>query len=142
MNIITPYLFVYGSLRSGFTNPAYQYLAQYFSYAGEGIVKGTFYEKNNSPVAVPTTDEHFLVGELYKLNNAEEFSWSFEQLDDYEGIHVLPGEEALYKRALVEVLQNGGTETAWIYWYNKSVADLPKIETGDLHVYLQQKNLG
>lgn len=140
MNTASPYLFVYGTLRSGFKNPAYEYLAQYFSFAGEGKVKGTFYEKDNNPVAVPTMGDHFLVGELYKLNNTEEFSWAFEQLDDYEGIHVLPGEETLYKRELVEVLQNDKTHTAWIYWYNRTVADLPIIETGDLLVYLQQKN--
>ncbi len=140
MNMSSPYLFVYGSLRSGFKNPAYDYLTQYFSFVGEGKVLGHFYEMDNNPVAIPTDDEHFLVGELYKLKNDDEFSWAFEQLDDYEGLHVLAGEIPLYKRSLVAVTQNNHSETAWIYWYNKSVDGLSKIETGDLLEYLQQKN--
>jgi gamma-glutamylcyclotransferase (GGCT)/AIG2-like uncharacterized protein YtfP len=139
MNNTTHQLFVYGSLRSGFKNPAYEYLTRYFSYAGEALIKGQFYDAGTHPVAIATNNEDMIVGELYTLNNNEEFSWAFEQLDDYEGVHVEAGETPLYKRALVQVFQENKIIDAWVYWYNGHVDGLPKIETGDLVHYLQQK---
>ena len=140
MNSTSYKIFVYGSLRSGFRNPAYEYLTRYFKYSGEALVKGKFFDAGTHPVALPTEDEHFILGELYSMNSEDEFSWVFEQLDDYEGLHVETGETALYKRNLVEVFQNGETQIAWIYWYNNSIEGMPEIETGDVMRYLQQKN--
>jgi gamma-glutamylcyclotransferase (GGCT)/AIG2-like uncharacterized protein YtfP len=77
---------------------------------------------------------------LYCLKNIEEFSWAFEQLDDYEGLHVLPGETALYKREKVEVYQIEKVISAWIYWFNGSVDGFTSIASGDLVNYVQQKN--
>ena len=135
-------LFVYGTLRSGFRNPAYEYLARYFSLVGEGMVKGKFFDKGSNPVAVSSDTEHYILGELYSLRNPEEFSWAFEQLDDYEGLNTEDGKPPLYRRALVNVLLPGDTKEAWIYWYNGDVTGLPAIETGDVFKYIQQKNLG
>lgn len=140
MNSTSYKIFVYGSLRSGFRNPAYEYLTRYFKYSGEALVKGKFFDAGSHPVALPTEDEHFILGELYTMNSADEFSWAFEQLDDYEGLHVEVGEIPLYTRKLAEIFQNGDTQTAWIYWYNKSTEGMPEIETGDVMRYLQQKN--
>jgi gamma-glutamylcyclotransferase (GGCT)/AIG2-like uncharacterized protein YtfP len=140
MNTISCYLFVYGSLRSGFKNTAYDYLTHYFEYCGEGLVKGKFYDNGLHPVAIPTNNEDMIVGELYCLKNIEEFSWAFEQLDDYEGLHVLPGETALYKREKVEVYQIEKVISAWIYWFNGSVDGFTSIASGDLVNYVQQKN--
>jgi gamma-glutamylcyclotransferase (GGCT)/AIG2-like uncharacterized protein YtfP len=135
-------LFVYGSLRSGFKNPAYAYLTAYFEYSGEAKTKGVFYEKQNVPVAVATTENNFIIGEVYTLKNEDEFSWAFEQLDDYEGLHVLPNEQPLYERKIIEIIQNGVAENAWVYWYNGNIDGLPKIETEDLLEYLTAKNKG
>lgn len=140
MSTTSSKIFVYGSLRSGFRNPAYEYLTRYFKYSGEAMVKGKFFDAGSHPVALATNDEHFILGELYTMNSEEEFSWAFTQLDDYEGLNVLVGEIPLYKRSLVEVYQNGETQIAWIYWYNQSVDGMPEIETGDVMRYLQQKN--
>ncbi len=140
MNTNPNNLFVYGSLRSGFKNPAYEYITQYFTYAGEALIKGQFYDAGTHPVAIATSNEDMIVGELYTLNNTEDFSWAFEQLDDYEGVHVEAGETPLYKRAIVQVFQENKIIDAWVYWYNGSIEGLPKIETGDLVQYLQQKN--
>ncbi len=133
-------LFVYGSLRSGFRNPAYEYLTKYFQLLGEAIVKGKFYDKGPHPVAIPSTDDSYLNGELYVMKNPEEFDWAIEQLDDYEGLNVEVGETPLYKRALVDVYQEGKSSKAWIYWYNGSVEGMSEIATGDVLKYLQQKN--
>ena len=131
---------MYGSLRSGFKNPAYNYLSQYFEYSGIGKTKGIFFNNENIPVAVSCEEENFIVGEIYTLKNKDEFSWAFEQLDDYEGLHVLPGEQPLYQRKLIEVMSEGKTETAWVYWYNGSVDGLQKIETEDLLDFIKKEN--
>jgi gamma-glutamylcyclotransferase (GGCT)/AIG2-like uncharacterized protein YtfP len=133
-------LFVYGSLRSGFRNPVYEYLTKYFHLLGEAVVKGKLYDLGEYPAAAATEEEKFISGELYGINNPLEFSWAIGQLDDYEGLNVEEGEIALYKREEVIVYQDGESHTAWIYWYNKDLAGKPEIESGDLMQYLQQKN--
>lgn len=133
-------LFVYGSLRSGFRNPVYEYLTKYFHLMGEAVVKGKLYDLGEYPAATATNEEKFISGELYSINNPLEFSWAIGQLDDYEGLNVEEGETALYKREAVIAYQNGEPQTAWIYWYNGDITGKPEIESGDLLQYLQQKN--
>lgn len=133
-------LFVYGSLRSGFRSEAYAYLAKYFTLVAGGVVKGELYEKGNYPVAVPTEENKFIKGELYRLNNPAEFDWAMDQIDDYEGLHVEAGEKPLYKRAIADVFIDGNKTSAWIYWYDGSVSGYPELETNDVLEYLQQRN--
>lgn len=133
-------LFVYGSLRSGFRNPVYEYLTKYFHLMGEAVVKGKLYDHGEYPVAVPTTEEKFISGELYGINNPLEFSWAIGQLDDYEGLNGEPGEPILYKREEVIAYQKGEPHQAWIFWFNGNISGKPEIESGDLLQYLQQKN--
>ncbi len=140
MSATSQKLFVYGSLRSGFKNEAYEYLSKYFTHAGEGLVKGKFYFNGKYPVAIATENEDMIVGELYSLNNEEDYSWAFEQLDDYEGINVEVGQKPLYKRTMVHVYQEEKVIPAWIYWFNESVEGYEAIASGDLLNYLQQTN--
>lgn len=140
MNNEINHLFVYGSLRSGFRNPAYQYLTRYFHLAGDAVVKGKLYDLGEYPAAAATEEEKFISGELYVINDPIEFSWAIAQLDDYEGLNVEEGEHPLYKREAVKAYINGQGSDAWIYWYNKDVKGYPEIISGDLMQYLQQKN--
>lgn len=133
-------LFVYGSLRSGFRNPVYNYLTKYFHLLGEAVVKGKLYDTGEFPVAIPSNDDRFISGELYAINDPQEFSWAIGQLDDYEGLNTEEGEQPMYKREAVLAYQNGQPVTAWIYWFNGNVTGLPEIESGDLIQYLQKKN--
>ncbi|MFM6924734.1 MAG: gamma-glutamylcyclotransferase [Ferruginibacter sp.] len=133
-------LFVYGSLRSGFRNPVYEYLTKYFHLMGEAVVKGKLYDLGDYPAAAATEEEKFISGELYCINNPLEFSWAIGQLDDYEGLNTEEGETPLYKREEVIAYKDGEAHAAWIYWYNKDLSGKPVIESGDLMQYLQQKN--
>ncbi len=133
-------LFVYGSLRSGFRNEAYAYLARYFTLVAEGMVKGKLYDKGNYPVAVPTEENNFIKGELYRLNNPAEFDWAMDQIDDYEGLHVETGETPLYKRTIADIFTDDGKTNAWIYWYDGSVSGHTELEANDVLEYLQQRN--
>ena len=133
-------LFVYGSLRSGFRTTAYHYMAKYFHLMGEATVQGRLYDQGQYPVAVPTEEERFLTGELYQLNNLSEFTWVIGQLDDYEGVNAEEGKKPVYKREIVNVLLNDRHIPAWIYWFNDTIDGFPEIESGDVLVYLNQKN--
>jgi len=133
-------LFVYGSLRSGFHHPAYEYVSRYFTLIGEAKVKGHLYDMGNYPAAEPTNDDAYIIGELYQLNNINEYSWAFEQLDDYEGVNVEAGETPLYRREVTSVYINNETTEAWIYWYNGDVSEHPIVASGDVLQFFQQKS--
>lgn len=134
------HFFVYGSLRSGFKHPAYEYVSRYFSLVGDAQVKGLLYDMGSYPAAISTSQETYIIGELYKLKNAKEFDWAFEQLDDYEGVNPGEGEPALYYRATTLVYINNQTTTAWIYWYAGSIDDQPQITSGDVIEFIQHKS--
>lgn len=133
-------IFVYGSLRSGFQAPAFEYISRYFLFESDAKVRGRLYDMGTYPAAIPTNDEAFLIGELYHIKNEEELYWALEQLDAYEGIHSEPEDGGmLYRRALVEVITPEGNTTAWIYWYNCQITNQPLVASGDMLEYLHQK---
>ena len=133
-------LFVYGSLRSGFKHPAYEYVSRYFTLIGDAKVKGNLYDMGSYPAAIPTEENNFIIGELYQLKNEKEFNWAFEQLDDYEGVHPENNERSLYIRQKVTVYINDETANAWMYWYNAPIDDQPLIASGDVIDFLQHKS--
>ena len=132
-------LFVYGSLRSGFRSPAYEYISRYFDLVGEGKVKGELYDLGTYPAARPTDNNKFIVGELYRIRNENEFTWAIGQLDDYEGVSVDFDEMQLYRREITEVHIDNKVTNAWIYWYVGDVKDKPVIDSGDVLQYMEQK---
>jgi gamma-glutamylcyclotransferase (GGCT)/AIG2-like uncharacterized protein YtfP len=133
------FLFVYGSLRSGFRSPAYEYISRYFKFVSEAKVKGNLFDMGTFPAAIPDNDNHFITGELYAGIGEKEFSWAIGQLDDYEGVSVEPDEVQLYRRELTDVYFNNQVTRAWIYWFNGDTSGRPVISSGDLVQYLQQK---
>jgi gamma-glutamylcyclotransferase (GGCT)/AIG2-like uncharacterized protein YtfP len=132
-------LFVYGSLRSGFRSPVYEYISRFFSFAGDAKVKGKIFDMGSYPAGVLATGDSYIIGELYHIKNPNEFSWAIGQLDDYEGVNVEADEVQLYRREITEVIMNGETVIAWIYWYNGDVSNRPVITSGDMMEYLEQK---
>jgi gamma-glutamylcyclotransferase (GGCT)/AIG2-like uncharacterized protein YtfP len=133
-------LFIYGSLRLGFRNPAFEYISKYFNRYGEGKIKGKFFFNGNVPVAVPCNEEKYITGEVYTLKNPEDLNWVIIQLDDYEGVNVEPGETPLYKRELVNVIMENETITPWVYWYNRSVENMQELDAAELSAHLGQQN--
>lgn len=133
------YLFVYGSLRSGFNNPAYQYISQYFNLVSHVTVRGLLLEKEEVPVAIPTNDDSFIKGELYVIKNQDEFPWAIAQLDDYEGLNPDDDEIGVYYRDKVNLQLNDADIAAWVYWYCGNTDGLPVIASGDVLEYLAHK---
>ena len=140
MDQINSQVFVYGSLRSGFHHPAYQYISRYFTLISPARVKGKLYDMGEYPAAIPTEGEHYIIGELYRIKNQDEFSWAMAQLDDYEGLNTENNEPALYRREESVVYTGNHTTKAWIYWYNGAISHKPVIESGDVLQYLAEKN--
>jgi len=132
-------LFVYGSLRSGFRSPAYEYISRYFDLVGDAKVKGELFDLGTYPAAKPTRDNKLIIGELYRIRNEKEFAWAIGQLDDYEGVNVAFDEMLLYRREITEVQIDNKVTNAWIYWYVGDVKDKPVIDSGDVLQYMEQK---
>jgi gamma-glutamylcyclotransferase (GGCT)/AIG2-like uncharacterized protein YtfP len=132
-------LFVYGSLRSGFRSPAYEYISRYFFLIGEAKVKGKLFDMGSYPAGIPSDENAFIIGELYRIKQENEFSWAIGQLDDYEGVTVDFDEVQLYRRELTEVNINNRLTYAWIYWFNGDVQGRKMIASGDMMEYLREK---
>ena len=132
-------LFVYGSLRSGFKSPAYEYISRFFSLLGEARVRGKLYDMGSYPAGIPTAENQFIHGELYRIKEENEFSWAIGQLDDYEGVTVEPDEVQLYRREITDVFINGQVTQAWIYWFNGDIKERTLIASGDMLEYMHQK---
>ena len=132
-------LFVYGSLRSGFRSPVYEYISRFFTFVGDAKVRGKLFDMGSYPAGMPTNDNSYITGELYHANNPHEFSWAIGQLDDYEGVSVEADEVQLYRREITEVHFEGQVTHAWIYWYIGDLSGKPAIDSGDLMQYLQEK---
>lgn len=133
-------LFVYGSLRSGFQSPAYDYISRYFTLVGEGRVRGRLYDLGDYPAAKPAEEEAWIVGELYHVKQENELDWALAQLDDYEGVNPDYEEEQQYYRDQALVSFEGNQVPAWIYWYRGDVSGKPVVPSGDMLQYLRDKN--
>ena len=132
-------LFVYGSLRSGFHSPVYEYISRFFKFIGEAKVEGKLFDMGSYPAGIATNDSSFIIGELYQAKNEHEFSWAIGQLDDYEGVTVEADEVQLYCREITDVHLNNQVTQAWIYWYNGDVSGRTVIASGDMLEYLSAK---
>jgi gamma-glutamylcyclotransferase (GGCT)/AIG2-like uncharacterized protein YtfP len=105
---------------------------------GKARVKGHLYDLGEYTAAVPTSENCFVTGELYHISSGnKEFLTAMEQLDDYEDVNGTGGGKALYKRKITDVLINGLTIPAWIYWYNDSIDGKPLIPSGDVSEHLK-----
>jgi len=133
------YLFVYGSLRSGFKSPAYDYISKYFSFVAEGKAKGLLYDMGKYPVAKSCVSNHFIKGELYQIKNIDEFSFAIAQLDDYEGIDNVEGNSIFKREKTMVTFENEQTQEAWIYWFAGDINGKELIESGDVLEFMQQQ---
>jgi gamma-glutamylcyclotransferase (GGCT)/AIG2-like uncharacterized protein YtfP len=131
-------LFVYGTLRSEFNNPAYEHISSNFILMGPAKVKGRVYDLGEYPAAIPSNEETFIVGELYGLKKEKDFEVAIHPLDEYEGLYPGEAETALYRRELTTVYFNHQSTMAWIYWYNHIVSGKQLIASGDVLQYIQQ----
>ena len=125
--MITHYLFVYGTLRRGFSNPYAQVLQQNATWIGKGTFPGVLYQISWYPGAIYTPDSLSKVqGEIYELTqNADQI---VQELDKYEDI---TAENSEYIRDIIPVYtEDGRVIHCWTYLFNQPVNGLQLIEDG------------
>ena len=113
----TDFLFVYGTLRSGFA--LHHHLRRMGAECvARGEVQAELYNLGKFPGARKSTKPgKVLAGEVYRLCQAEKV---LKVLDHVEGFSPRTAEKSLFQRATTEVVfPNGERRVAWIYWLNE-----------------------
>ncbi|WP_022693044.1 gamma-glutamylcyclotransferase family protein [Ponticaulis koreensis] len=98
------------------------------AFLGEARIRGDLYDVGGYPGMV--AGDGLVCGTLYRIDDPV----IVPEIDAFEDI--VPGEEAesLYRREQHSVLKADGVQTgqtAWVYIFNKPLAEDPKIESGD-----------
>jgi gamma-glutamylcyclotransferase (GGCT)/AIG2-like uncharacterized protein YtfP len=122
-------IFVYGTLRRASGHRAHARLARAAEPVGEGSVAGRLYLVADYPGLVATQGETRRVrGEVYRLRVPS----TLADLDRYEGCDPVERARGLYRRERADVvLDDGRRVAAWVYLYNRPVAALRPIASGD-----------
>ena len=134
------YLFVYGTLRKGFSLLIPEKIAADIEWVGYSSVKGKLYDIGKYPGAVPDdSGDMFITGEIIKIKapvTVFEFLDNYEDYDDED----LQASEYCRKKEWFS-LEGGVRIEAWIYWYNFPVNNKKRIEENDYIKYLQKNQL-
>ncbi len=119
-------LFVYGTLRRGFSNPGRQILEIHGEHLAMATVQGHLYEVQGLPALVLDDAGAPVTGDLYRL--AREPEVALARLDAYEGVdHGGP-----YERVPADVLTpEDASLEAWVYAWRDPVETGARIESGD-----------
>lgn len=122
------YLFVYGTLQPGFTNPFAQFLHQNSQHVGYGTLRGQLYDIGHYPGVRYEPDGADVVhGSLYALNSPADL---LAHLDEYESVSNPPAPTDEYVRAIVPIRFGDDEVRCWIYLYNWPVATDQRIASG------------
>jgi gamma-glutamylcyclotransferase (GGCT)/AIG2-like uncharacterized protein YtfP len=115
------HLFVYGTLRSRYTNQYARRLAANATLLGEARVHGRLYDLGDYPgMLLSAAPDEWVVGELYELRDAALLTG----LDAYEGDD--------FRRVSTTAMLGGGREVeTCIYEYAGSPAESQRICSGD-----------
>jgi gamma-glutamylcyclotransferase (GGCT)/AIG2-like uncharacterized protein YtfP len=122
-------LFVYGSLRRGFRNPAASRLKRASLWLGRGTIGARLYDLGAYPGAVPSRHARDRVeGDLVRLLAP---SRMLPALDRYELCDAASPRPHLYRREQTLVRLTGGREVAaWTYFYQLPVSKARRIVSG------------
>jgi gamma-glutamylcyclotransferase (GGCT)/AIG2-like uncharacterized protein YtfP len=123
------YLFVYGSLRRT-ASGLHRYLACDAEYVADGSIQGRLYDINGYPGVIETVDvNERVVGELYR---GLAMPALLERLDEYEECNALfPQPHEYVRKVLPITLSSGERMMAWVYVFNRDVAGMRHIRSGD-----------
>jgi gamma-glutamylcyclotransferase (GGCT)/AIG2-like uncharacterized protein YtfP len=124
-------LFVYGTLRERAAHPMAAYLWRRATPLGLAKFQGRMYRVAHYPGVVASDDPADQVtGTLLRLG--PRFETTLRQLDRYEGYSPADKAGSLFVREKAQVTDTQGrTHLAWIYLYNRPVAQCPRIVSGD-----------
>jgi gamma-glutamylcyclotransferase (GGCT)/AIG2-like uncharacterized protein YtfP len=133
------YLFVYGTLRTGFNHPVNREIMNDVEWMGESAIRGKLYDIGKYPGALRATDSKqvFIKGEVLRIKYPKKV---LRILDQYEGFDPeLPGKSEYYRDQELVRLADGKEIKAWVYWYNFPVEGKRRIRHRDYLDYLKKK---
>ena len=128
---MSPYLFVYGSLRRASGHPMAEFLIARSRFMGAASAPGRLYDLGSYPGMVDAATEGERVrGELYELHEPEA---TLADLDRYEGCGPDDPPPHLFERAPVAATPDGGEpRSAWAYLYRGPLTGARHIPSGSL----------
>jgi gamma-glutamylcyclotransferase (GGCT)/AIG2-like uncharacterized protein YtfP len=117
-----PRLFVYGTLRRGYSNRYARLLDRSAQYLGTARIQGRLYDLGRYPgVHLQAAADEWVTGDLFRLRNADA---TLLALDEYEG-------PAFERVPAMAVLPAGDRVRIWVYEYKFAVAEDRRILSGD-----------
>ena len=125
----THFLFVYGTLMKGFREDWQKKLGA--RLVGRGRINGRLYDLGEYPGAKCSAADsgEYVKGELYELGDPE---LAIKALDRYEEFLPDRPRSSLFVRTAAPVtLEDGRTESAWVYIYNRPVDEKKLVPRGD-----------
>jgi gamma-glutamylcyclotransferase (GGCT)/AIG2-like uncharacterized protein YtfP len=127
-------VFVYGTLMSGFDRRRRAGIDTRMRYIGRGWIEAVLFDLGIFPAAIPAPDSH-VWGEVYEV---EDDPSVLARLDEIEGYRTSEPDTSLYTRARTTVtFDDGGVDTAWVYFYNAPLGRAERIASGDYLDYLR-----
>jgi gamma-glutamylcyclotransferase (GGCT)/AIG2-like uncharacterized protein YtfP len=115
------YLFVYGTLRSAFSNRYALLLSRQGTLLGLAQVRGRLYDLGRYPAfAASNGHDHWVEGEIFALRNSAPL---LAALDAYEG--------PAYRRVRTQATLDERRLTAWVYEYRRELPWWRRIPSGD-----------
>jgi gamma-glutamylcyclotransferase (GGCT)/AIG2-like uncharacterized protein YtfP len=135
MDLPSPYLFVYGTLRPAGGGPLAQFLAGGARLLGTARVPGRLYDLGAYPGLVqPRDSREWVTGEVYEMLQPAQ---TLAVLDPYEGCGPADLPPNFFERRLAPAtLPSGEIRTCWVYFYLGPVDEERRIISGD---YFQKR---
>ncbi|GAA4083909.1 gamma-glutamylcyclotransferase family protein [Mucilaginibacter panaciglaebae] len=129
-------LFVYGTLLIA-DNEFASYLTRNSTFCCKGKMRGKLYDVGCYPGVVIDGDDNYDVwGTVYRMRNVDQ---ALRNLDTYEGFGEGEEQPYLFVREALPIETDEGVLTCWVYLYNRSIATLREITTGDYIAYLRRR---
>ncbi len=125
---MTDRVFFYGTLMTGFDRRQRLGIDPKLRYVGRGLIAAALFDLGIYPAAVPDPSGR-VHGEVYQMIDAPEV---LHALDGIEGYCPEEPDASLYIRVEADVtLEDGETDSAWVYFYNAPLGRAERIESGD-----------
>jgi gamma-glutamylcyclotransferase (GGCT)/AIG2-like uncharacterized protein YtfP len=123
------FIFVYGTLRKASATTMSHTLTAHCEYVADGYMQGKMYEINGYPAAIESNNSKDKVyGETYRIVNNQ----LLFQLDEYEECsNQFPEPHEYIRKKLPIKLADNRKISAWVYIFNRDVANLRQINSGD-----------
>jgi gamma-glutamylcyclotransferase (GGCT)/AIG2-like uncharacterized protein YtfP len=127
---MSPFLFVYGTLRRTSDHPMAAYLARHSRFVSLAKTRGRLYDLGAYPGMLPaTSDSDWVQGDLFELKNPKVV---LAELDRYEGCVPEHPQPYIFQRTLTNVtLPNGEIVTAWVYYHASAIKEEFRILCGE-----------